>query len=92
MFKGLSTILSQTIYLIFILLTVAINPVQAEMSSLGVLTGGSFSYGMDVSSDGSVIVGYSDSTDGRRAFKYDVTNGMTSLVHLRVVHLVPLTC
>ena len=54
-FKNLSTIFSQTIYLIFILLTVAINPVQAEMSSLGVLTGGSFSYAQDVSSDGSVM-------------------------------------
>jgi len=41
------------------------------MTSLGVLTGGSYSYAQDVSSDGSVIVGYSDSTDGSRAFKYD---------------------
>ncbi|MDB9985800.1 autotransporter domain-containing protein [Pelagibacterales bacterium] len=51
----------------------------AEMSSLGVLAGGSYSYAQDVSSDGSVIVGISDSTAGRRAFKYDSTNGMTSL-------------
>jgi probable HAF family extracellular repeat protein len=84
MFKNLSTILSQTIYLIFILLTVAINPVQAEMSSLGVLAGGSYSYAYGASSDGSVIVGFSDSTDGTRAFIYrnvmlDVTNTTTAL-------------
>ena len=50
------------------------------MTSLGVLAGGGrFSYAFGASSDGSVIVGYSDSTDGGRAFKYDSTNGMTSL-------------
>jgi len=54
------------------------------MTSLGVLTGGSFSYAKDVSSDGSVIVGYSGSTDGTRAFIYrnvmlDVTNTTTAL-------------
>ena len=51
----------------------------AEMTSLGVLAGGSWSYAYGASSDGSVIVGFSDSTDGTRAFKYDSTNGMTSL-------------
>ena len=40
------------------------------MTSLGVLTGGSYSYARGVNSDGSVIVGYSGSTDGERAFKY----------------------
>ncbi|MDC3154926.1 autotransporter domain-containing protein [Pelagibacteraceae bacterium] len=48
------------------------------MSSLGVLTGGSFSQAREISSDGSVIVGYSDTTDGDRAFKY-VDGTMTSL-------------
>ena len=52
---------------------------NAEMTSLGVLTGGtSFSSAAGVSSDGSVIVGGSDSTDGSRAFKY-VDGTMTSL-------------
>ena len=50
----------------------------AEMSSLGVLTGGSSSTARGVNSDGSVIVGFSNSTDGERAFKY-VNGTMTSL-------------
>ena len=50
----------------------------AEMSSLGVLTGGSTSVAYGASGDGSVIVGYSGSTDGSRAFKY-VDGTMTSL-------------
>jgi len=48
------------------------------MSSLGVLTGGTSSFATGVSSDGLVIVGYSGSTDGDRAFKY-VDGTMTSL-------------
>ena len=49
------------------------------MSSLGTLTGGSYSYAYGISRDGSTIVGESASTDGVRAFKYDDTNGMSSL-------------
>ena len=79
MFKNLSTILFQAIYLIFILLTVAINPLQAEMSNLGLLTGGSAnSEAYAASSDGSVVVGFSDSSEGNRAFKY-VGGTMSSL-------------
>ena len=50
----------------------------AEMSSLGVLTGGTSSFAWGASGDGSVIVGQSGSTDGNRAFKY-VDGTMTSL-------------
>ena len=50
----------------------------AEMSSLGVLTGGTNSYANGVSIDGLVIVGYSVSEDGHRAFKY-VDGTMSSL-------------
>ena len=54
------------------------------MTGLGFLTGGSNSYANDVSGDGSVIVGYSGTTDGNRAFIYrnvmlDVTNTTAAL-------------
>ena len=53
---------------------------NAEMTSLGTLPGGATlnSYAYGVNSDGSVIVGYSGTTDGNRAFKY-VDGTMTSL-------------
>ena len=62
----------------------------AEMSSLDVLTGGSSSTARGVNSDGSVIVGFSGSTDGTRAFKY-VDGTMTSLGVLTGGRVVTLT-
>ena len=65
------------LYLLFSLSTYKVA--FADMTSLGLLTGGSTSAAYGASSDGSVVVGYSGSTNGNRAFKYDSTNGMTSL-------------
>ncbi len=41
-----------------------------QMENLGTLTGGTDSYANDVNADGSVVVGYSDSTAGARAFRW----------------------
>jgi probable HAF family extracellular repeat protein len=51
----------------------ASNP---EMEDLGTLTGGDTSYGLDINADGSVVVGYSNSTEGERAFRW-VAGGTT---------------
>jgi len=66
-----------TIYLLFSLTTYKVA--FAEMASIGILTGGSFSVAEAVSGDGSVIVGNANDELNNRAFKYDSTNGMTSL-------------
>ncbi|TYB82803.1 hypothetical protein FVF75_01045 [Maritimibacter fusiformis] len=39
-----------------------------EMENLGTLTGGTYSYAHGVSADGSIVVGFSNSTAGERAF------------------------
>ena len=50
----------------------------AEMSSLGVLTGGTSSYAQGASSDGSVIVGWSGSTYYNAGARKNVDGTMTS--------------
>jgi probable HAF family extracellular repeat protein len=69
----------KTIYLSFLLSTLAISTSHAEMSGLGDLAGGSYSsraYG--VSGDGLTFVGSGTSTGGTEAFKY-VGSTMTGL-------------
>ena len=52
----------------------------ASFMGLGDLPGGiTHSEAFDVSADGSVVVGYSVSTDGTEAFMWDAMNGMQSL-------------
>ena len=56
----------------------AFKYVDGTMTSLGVLPGGTSSVAYGVNSDGSVIVGSSDTAEGNRAYKY-VDGTMTSL-------------
>ena len=46
---------------------------------LGFLSGGDYSCAMDISNDGSCIVGYSESTSGDEAFRWTQTEGMIGL-------------
>ena len=79
MLKSFKLSLLQLTLLSFLYTLGSYKIVYAEMTSLGVLSGGSVSASTNVNSDGTVIVGSSESTNGDRAFKYDSTNGMTSL-------------
>ena len=52
----------------------------ASIQSLGDLSGGnSYSYVSGVSADGSVVVGYSTSANGREAFRWTEAEGMVGL-------------
>lgn len=52
---------------------------ESGMVGLGALEGGLFSEALNVSADGSVVVGASGSTDGVRAFRWTADTGMMSL-------------
>lgn len=49
------------------------------MQSLGILTGGSYSYAYGISADGSVVSGVSGTPSGDRAFRWTAGEGMHSL-------------
>jgi probable HAF family extracellular repeat protein len=53
------------------------------MVNLGALSGGgAFSYARGISADGNVVVGYSDSSSGTRAFRWTSEEGMVGLGNL----------
>jgi probable HAF family extracellular repeat protein len=52
---------------------------QPTITDLGVLVGGTTSNAFDVNSDGSVVVGTSQSAEGNRAFRWTRLGGMVSL-------------
>jgi len=64
------------------LIAAAMTSIQTKaqsMTGLGALSGGSESRAYGVSTDGSVVVGYGDSSAGYRAFRWTAAGGMISL-------------
>jgi probable HAF family extracellular repeat protein len=62
-----------------LLLAAAATLAQAQsITNLGTLPGGNYSNAWGISADGSVVVGFSDSTNGGRAFRW-TSAGMTDL-------------
>src|SRR5262245_7893334 len=59
----------------------AMNPLLAQptITNLGVLPGGTNSYGLAISADGSTVVGESESSAGVRAFRWTAQHGMQDL-------------
>jgi len=50
-----------------------------SLTDLGLLPGGTWSEGLGVSADGSIVVGRGNSTNGNRAFRWTSAGGMTDL-------------
>lgn len=62
----------------FVLATIAAQA-QPTITDVGVLEGGTISHAYGVNSDGSVVVGNSESGAGQRAFRWTRLGGMVSL-------------
>lgn len=77
------TALSRTIRFLAILVAPGIAS-AASFQGLGVLPGGQYPYSkpMDLSFDGSVVVGESQSASGMQAFRWTLASGMVGLGHL----------
>ncbi len=78
-FKKIGIWLVKILLVCFVELGASINIEAQSIIWLGTL-GGNESQALDISSDGSVVVGWAkDSTNKRRAFRWTSTNGMEDL-------------
>lgn len=70
---------SASLFVFLVFFSYLFPAMAVDIVVLGTLAGGTYTYAQGISGDGKVVVGYGDSSEGTRAFRYSASDGMVNL-------------